>query len=62
MFASVPGAGGDDAIFILGQATNSNDLANTIKDSSFMKQNPNLAVLPVSLLRGKALDINPSHN
>ena len=48
IFASVPGAGGDDAIFALGLKDSNNSLASQIK-RKFLKEKPNLALLPVKL-------------
>lgn len=45
-YAGVPGAGGDDAIFVLGNPDV--DLKQLIK-THFTSSRPNLAVLPVDL-------------
>lgn len=52
-YASVPGAGGDDAIFAL-SITDNNEAKNQLSleqrlRSTFLKHHPNLALLPVKL-------------
>ena len=44
-YASVPGAGGDDAIFVLSPKD-----SPPLQETTTLKQNSHLAVLPVSVL------------
>ena len=52
-YASVPGAGGDDAIFVLGPKTAASSLQELLKER-ILKQYPNIAILPVNLTRANA--------
>ena len=48
LYASVPGAGGDDAIFALSKKDETKSLSSIIKER-FIERHPNLAILPVGL-------------
>ena len=52
-YACVPGAGGDDAFVCFRQTSDAN-LRQDLK-TNFLKSKPKMAVLPVSLLKNKAL-------
>ena len=53
LYAGIPGAGGDDAIFALGiKPPNSEEPSlSTLVKETFCKKHPDLAVLPVNMTR-----------
>ena len=59
LYAGIPGAGGDDAIFALGiksQNSSESSLSDLIKET-FCKNHPDLAVLPVNMTRPNDLPL-----